>query len=162
MSASAIIHLSSHGFFDEESPMHSNVVLFQEPLTPLDLSWLAIPAKLVVFNSCLLAFSGVFNSGTELSFAHALLGSGACAFVGTLWMMGDVASLIFMVLFYKAMMVEGLTPSGALAEAQFRMRNFTELNKDDLVDHLLCVFNQAAEKAGGLSTIRQYIVEYKY
>ncbi|KAI0969700.1 CHAT domain-containing protein [Xylaria arbuscula] len=159
---STIIHLSSHGSFNEESPMHSNVDLFQEPLTPLDLSRLAITARFVVFSSCLSAYSRVFDSGTALSFAHALLGSGACAFVGTLWMTGDVASLVFMVLFYEAMMVEGLTPSGALAKAQFRMRNFTESDKNDLVDHLLCVFNQEAEKAGGLGTIQQYVLNYRY
>ncbi len=159
---SAIIHLSSHGSFNEESPMHSNVDLFQESLTPLDLSRLAITARFVVFSSCLSAYSRVFDSGTALSFAHALLGSGACAFVGTLWVTGDVASLVFMVLFYKAMMDRGLTPSGALADAQFRMRNFTETDKNHLVDDLLCLFNQEAEKTGGLSTIQQYVINYRY
>ncbi|KAI0434711.1 CHAT domain-containing protein [Xylaria sp. FL1042] len=152
---STIIHLSSHGSFNEESPMHWNVDLFQEPLTALDLSRLAITARFVVFSSCLSAYSRVFDSGTALSFAHALLGGGACAFVGTLWMTGDVASLVFMVLFYKAMMVEGLAPSGALADTQFRMRNFTEVDKITLVDDLLTVFNQEAEKTSGLSTIKQ-------
>ncbi|KAI0490821.1 hypothetical protein F4859DRAFT_24656 [Xylaria cf. heliscus] len=159
---STIIHLSSHGAFNEESPMHSNVDLFQEPLTPLDLSRLAITARFVVFSSCLSAYSRVFDSGTALSFAHALLGSGACAFVGTLWVTGDVASLVFMVLFYKAMMVHGLTPGGALADAQFRMRNFTEDDKNALVDELLGLFNQEASKTGGLSTIQQYVINYRY
>ncbi|KAI1131933.1 hypothetical protein F5Y10DRAFT_25981 [Nemania abortiva] len=142
---STIIHLSSHGTFNEESPMHSNVDLFQEPLTPLDLSRLAITAKFVVFSSCLSAYSRVFDSGTALSFAHALLGSGACAFVGTLWVTGDVASLVFMVLFYKAMMIKGLTPGSALADAQFRMQNFTDTDMKSLVDELLNVFNQEAK-----------------
>ncbi|KAI1429556.1 hypothetical protein F5Y12DRAFT_411476 [Xylaria sp. FL1777] len=159
---SAIIHLSSHGSFNEESPMHSNVDLFQESLTPLDLSRLAITARFVVFSSCLSAYSRVFDSGTALSFAHALLGSGACAFVGTLWVTGDVASLVFMVLFYKAMMVGGLTPSGALADAQFRMQNFTEADKSLLVNDLLRLFNQEAEKTGGLSIIQQYVINYRY
>ncbi|KAI8950817.1 hypothetical protein F4801DRAFT_547711 [Xylaria longipes] len=158
---STIIHLSSHGTFNEESPMHSNVDLFQEQLTPLDLSRLAISARFVVFSSCLSAYSRVFDSGTALSFAHALLGSGACAFVGTLWVTGDVASLVFMVLFYKAMMVEGLTPGGALADAQFRLRNFTEEDKNSLIDDLLSLF-QEASKTGGLSTIQQYVINYKY
>ncbi|KAI1365318.1 hypothetical protein F5Y08DRAFT_304154 [Xylaria arbuscula] len=159
---SAIIHLSSHGSFNEESPMHSNVDLFQESLTPLDLSRLAIAAKFVVFSSCLSAYSRVFDSGTALSFAHALLGSGACAFIGTLWVTGDVASLVFMVLFYKAMMADGLSPSGALADAQFRMRTFTEADKSRLVDDILLLFHQEAEKTGGLSTIQQYVINYKY
>ncbi|KAI0437706.1 hypothetical protein F4803DRAFT_132764 [Xylaria telfairii] len=159
---STIIHLSSHGTFNEESPMHSNVDLFQEPLTPLDLSRLAITARFVVFSSCLSAYSRVFDSGTALSFAHALLGSGACAFVGTLWVTGDVASLVFMVLFYKAMMIEGLTPGGALADAQFRLRNFTEEDKNSLVDDLLGLFNHEASKTGGVSTIQQYVINYRY
>ncbi|TGJ79623.1 hypothetical protein E0Z10_g9155 [Xylaria hypoxylon] len=159
---STIIHLSSHGTFNEESPMHSNLDLFQESLTPLDLSRLAITARFVVFSACLSAYSRVFDSGTALSFAHALLGSGACAFVGTIWVTGDVASLVFMVLFYKAMMVEGFTPSGALADAQFRMRNFTEADKNHLVDDLLCLFNQEAEQTGGLNTIQQYVINYRY
>ncbi|KAI0801676.1 hypothetical protein GGR55DRAFT_692429 [Xylaria sp. FL0064] len=159
---SSVIHLSSHGSFNEESPMQSNVDLFQEPLTPLDLSRLTITARFVVFSSCLSAYSRVFDSGTALSFAHALLGSGACAFVGTLWVTGDMASLVFMVLFYKAMMIEGLAPSGALADAQLRMLNFTEADKNNLVDDLLTVLNQEAEKTSGLSTIQQYVTNYRY
>ncbi|KAI0194126.1 CHAT domain-containing protein [Xylaria flabelliformis] len=159
---STIIHLSSHGTFNEESPMHSNVDLFQEPLTPLDLSRLAITARFVVFSSCLSAYSRVFDSGTALSFAHALLGSGACAFVGTLWVTGDVASLIFMIFFYEAMMVKGLTPGSALAYAQFRLRNITEDDKNSLVDDLLSLFNQEASKTGGSSAIQQYVINYRY
>ncbi|KAI8633069.1 hypothetical protein F5Y19DRAFT_287121 [Xylariaceae sp. FL1651] len=159
---SAIIHLSSHGTFNEDAPMLSNVDLFQESLTPLDLSRLAITARLVVFSSCLSAYSRVFDSGTALSFAHALLGSGACAFVGTLWITGDVPSLVFMVLFYKAMMVKRLTPSGALADAQLRMQNFTEADKNELVDDLLELFHQEAAKRGGMNTIEQYVINYKY
>ncbi|KAK5631186.1 hypothetical protein RRF57_006901 [Xylaria bambusicola] len=158
---SSIIHLSSHGYFNEESPMYSNVDLFQDSITPLDLSRLAITARFVVFSSCLSAYSRVFDSGTALSFAHALLGSGACAFVGTLWVTGDVASLVFMVLFYEAM-IEGLAPSGALAEAQFRMRNFSEMDKSRLVDDILLLFNQEAKKTGGLDAIEQYVLNYKY
>ncbi|KAI3323217.1 hypothetical protein HD806DRAFT_104806 [Xylariaceae sp. AK1471] len=159
---STIIHLSSHGTFNEESPMDSNVDLFEEPLTPLDLSRLAIRARFVVFSSCLSAYSRVFDSGTALSFAHALLGSGACAFVGTLWVTGDVASLVFMVLFYKAMMVKKLAPSGALADAQLIMRNFTDADKNNVVDDLLTLFNQEAAKRGGLSTIGKYVFNYRY
>ncbi|KAI1180859.1 hypothetical protein F4777DRAFT_175665 [Nemania sp. FL0916] len=159
---STIIHLSSHGYFNEESPMQSNVDLFQESLTPLDLSRLAITARFVVFSSCLSAYSRVFDSGTALSFAHALLGSGACAFVGTLWDTGDIASLIFMVLFYKAMMVDGRTPGGALADAQFCMKNFTEADKNNVADDLLSVFIHEAVKPGGISTLHQYVINYRY
>ncbi|KAI0408073.1 hypothetical protein F4802DRAFT_605142 [Xylaria palmicola] len=159
---STIIHLSSHGTFNEESPMHSNVELFQESLTPLDLSRLAITARFVVFSSCLSAYSRVFDSGTALSFAHALLGSGACAFIGTLWVTGDVASLVFMVLFYQAMMIKGRSPGGALADAQFRMRNFTEADKNHLVDDLLGLFDHEAAKTGGQDTIKQYVINYGY
>lgn len=159
---STIIHVSSHGTFNEESPMHSSVELFQEPLTPLELSRLAITARFVVFSSCLSAYSRVFDSGTALSFAHALLGSGACAFVGMLWVTGDVASLVFMVLFYKAMMAEGLTPGGALASAQSRMQNFTEVDKNHLIDDLLYLFHREAAKTGGLSIIQQYVINYRY
>jgi CHAT domain-containing protein len=159
---STIIHLSSHGTFNEDSPMDSNVDLFDEPLTPLDLSRLAITARFVVFSSCLSAYSRVFDSGTALSFAHALLGSGACAFVGTLWVTGDVASLVFMVLFYKAMMVKSLPPSGALADAQLIMRNFTDADKDRIVDDLLALFNEEAAKRGGSSMIENYVLNYRY
>ncbi len=148
--------------FQRRIPMHSNVDLFQESLTALDLSRLAITARFVVFSSCLSAYSPRFRFRHSLSFAHALLGSGACAFVGTLWVTGDVASLVFMVLFYKAMMDRGLTPSGALAE---RAISHAELHRDGQEpssDDLLCLFNQEAEKTGGLSTIQQYVINYRY
>ncbi|KAI1332040.1 hypothetical protein F5Y16DRAFT_212211 [Xylariaceae sp. FL0255] len=159
---STIIHLSSHGTFNEDSPMQSNIDVFKEPLTPLDLSGLAMTANLVVFSSCLSAYSRAFDSGTALSFAHALLGSGACAFVGTLWVTGDVPSLVFMVLFYKKMMIDGLTPSAALADAQKRMREFTPECKKEVVDDLLVLFNTEAARRGGITQIEQYVINYRY
>ncbi|KAI1334311.1 hypothetical protein F5Y15DRAFT_292835 [Xylariaceae sp. FL0016] len=158
---SNIIHLSSHGTFNEEFPILANVDVFHEPMTVLDVSRMALRPDIVIFSSCLSAHSRVFDSGTALSFAHALLGSGACAFVGTLWITGDIPSLVFMVLFYQAMMEKRLTPSGALAEAQHRMKAFTEADKLEVVGLLLELFTSEVKRSGR-STIEKYVINYRY
>lgn len=118
-----VLHLCAHGTFDDQDPARSGIQLFRDPLTIHDWGELAIKADLVVFSSCLSGVSKAFQSGSAFGFAHALLGTGARAFIGSLWPVHDQATLLLMVMFYEEL--KRLSPAEALHNAQMRMRNLS-------------------------------------
>jgi CHAT domain-containing protein len=130
-----VLHLSAHGDFNQNLPMRSKIRLFKDSLTILDLTKLAIKAELVVFSSCLSGFSRAFDSGGAFSFAHALLGTGTRAFVGTLWPVDDAAALLVMVIFYEKLQ-QGSSPADALQAAQNAMIEMDQAGLDRLVDRV--------------------------
>lgn len=118
-----VLHLCAHGTFDDQDPARSGIQLFRDPLTVHDWGELAIKADLVVFSSCLSGISKAFQSGSAFGFAHALLGTGARAFIGSLWPVHDQATLLLMVIFYEEL--KSFSPAEALHNAQMRMRNLS-------------------------------------
>lgn len=118
-----VLHLCAHGTFDNQDPARSGIQLFRDPLTIHDWGELAIKADLVVFSSCLTGISKSFQSGSAFGFAHTLLGTGARAFIGSLWPVHDQATLLLMVMFYEEL--KSFSPAEALHNAQMRMRNLS-------------------------------------
>lgn len=131
-----ILHLCAHGTFNHEAPMLSKIRLFKGSLTVLDLSEFQLRAALVVFSSCLSGHSKSFDSGGAFSFAHTLLGSGARAFIGTLWPVDDAVTLLFMMMFYEHLW-SGDSPAVALQKAQCDMRCLSPERMSSLIEKLL-------------------------
>jgi CHAT domain-containing protein len=155
-----ILHLCAHSNFNYESPMRSKIYLFKGSLTLKKLNDLNLGAELVVFSSCLSGLSRVLNSGGAFSFAHTLLGSGARAFMGTLWPVDDSATLVLMMLFYEKLRT-GASPAESLRQAQEKMRNFT---RDDLVrvtDRLFDLDHDDFGNRNGEST-QKYVINLRY
>jgi CHAT domain-containing protein len=125
------LHLCAHSTFDTKDPARSGIQLFNDPLTIHDWRDLAIKADLVVFSSCLSSISKAFHSGSSFGFAHALLGTGTRAFIGSLWPVDDQATLLLMMMFYEQL--RKFSPAEALHNAQMMMRNLTEDVVWDLV-----------------------------
>lgn len=129
-----VLHLCAHGTFDNQDPASSGIQLFRDPLTIHDWGELAIKADLVVFSSCLSGISKAFQSGSAFGFAHALLGTGARAFIGSLWPVHDQATLLLMVIFYEEL--KRFSPAEALHNAQIRMRNLSFADIYEIVQRL--------------------------
>jgi CHAT domain-containing protein len=134
VSKSRVLHLCAHSTFDDQDPVRSGVQLFREPLTISDLRDLAIKADLVVFSSCLSGFSKAFHSGSAFGFAHTLLGTGTRAFIGSLWPVDDLATLLLMMMFYEAL--QEMSPAEALHVSKMRMRELKMEDVWELVDRL--------------------------
>jgi CHAT domain-containing protein len=132
---SSILHLSAHGDFDHDFPLNSKIHLLDEPLTVNDFKNFQLRASLVIFSACLSGLSSASDSGSSFSFAHALLSSGARAFIGTLWPVNDVATLLIMMLFYERLR-EGQSPASSLRGAKLAMRKLTEEDLVQLVKKL--------------------------
>jgi CHAT domain-containing protein len=132
---SRIVHISAHGDFDTEFPLKSKIHLGSESLSVMDFRELHLQASLVVFSTCLSGLSRTSDSGSSFSFAHALLGSGAKAFIGTLWPVNDVATCIFMILFYEKLR-QGLSPVEAMRGTKLMLRVFAKKDLDSCIKTL--------------------------
>ncbi|KAJ4990033.1 hypothetical protein SVAN01_04496 [Stagonosporopsis vannaccii] len=149
---SHILHISAHSSFNAAAPLSSSLELFTTPLTIRHWRGLALTPALVVFSSCLSGFSRAYDSGSTIGFAHALLGSGTGAFIGSLWQVDDRATLLLMALFYDEL-ARPQTPVEALFGAQTRMRNLTTAALNDVVDRL-----ETGLSAWGPRETRLYVV----
>jgi CHAT domain-containing protein len=110
-----ILHLCAHSNFDDGDPLNSSVQLFREPWSITQWHDLSIKAHIVIFSSCLSAISQAYDSGSTFGFAHTLLATGTRAFIGSLWPVEDVATLLLMMLFYDGLR-RPLAPDEALYE----------------------------------------------
>ena len=132
---SQVLHFSAHCDFNPAAPLTSALDLFDPPLSIRHWPALKLSPALVVFSSCLSAVSRAYDSGSTIGFAHALLGTGTGAFIGSLWRVNDRATLLLMALFYDELACPK-TPTEALFEAQRRMRALTTSGLNDIVDRL--------------------------
>jgi len=97
-----IMHISTHGVLDTRSPWLSYISL-KEKMRVIDLVQVKSRAALIVFAACLSGLGQATIGNDVLGFSHAVLEAGATAYMGALWMVDDVATMILMVLFYRNM-----------------------------------------------------------
>ncbi|KAL4755840.1 CHAT domain-containing protein [Aspergillus foveolatus] len=108
--AAELIHIASHGTENFSSPWESTIL--GDRFRVLDMATKKCSASLVVF-SCCLSGKGQISSGDDLvGFAHAVLQSGAQAFLGGLWKVCDQSTMLLMHLFYKILSAHGNPRSG--------------------------------------------------
>jgi tetratricopeptide (TPR) repeat protein len=125
-----ILHLATHGVFDERRPDFSGIILSLvgrdgRPafgyLNTHDLAGLNLPFDLVVLSACD-SGAGVNLSGEGVTgLNHAFLSAGARRVVSTLWSVDDEISKELMTTFYRGMLRDGLNPSEALRRSQVKM-----------------------------------------
>jgi CHAT domain-containing protein len=99
LETSNIVHVCTHGYIDQARPLQSYISL-QEKLRVADLAYVKARANLVIFSACLSGAGFNTLSDDVLGFSHALLASGVLAYIGALWRVDDVTTLIHMYLFY--------------------------------------------------------------
>lgn len=104
-------------------------------LTVWDWHDLNVRANLVVFSSCLSAFSKTASSGQSLGFSSAILSTGTNAFIGSLWLVDDKMTFLFMFISYQRLL-SGCEPASALFEAQESFRTVDSAKLRDFVHAL--------------------------
>lgn len=131
VSRARIVHFASHGLVDERHPELSGIVLsLVDPdgrpvdgfLQTRDIYRLRMSADLVVLSACRTALGKEVRGEGLLGLARGFMYAGAPRVVASLWTVPDRATEELMRLFYRAMLVDGHSPSVALAEAQRRLR----------------------------------------
>jgi CHAT domain-containing protein len=122
-----IIHLATHGFFNDERWWRSALLLRRTPaldddglLQPLELCRLDLDADLVVLSACRTG-TGRFSRGEGiLGLSGAIMAAGARSVISSLWTVNDKSTAALMTRLYRYL-EEGKTKAGALRQAKLEM-----------------------------------------
>lgn len=144
-----IVHMCGHSDFNRRHPFGSKTYNTRKPLSLLDWIELNVRANLVVFSSCLSAFTQLSDSGHGFGFSYTLLSTGTRAFIGSLWPVNDQATFLFMMLFY-GFLGAGISPAEALHKAQTHLR---DLDKNGLLQ----LVGLVRQRIGGLGDASEYV-----
>ncbi len=125
-----IIHFATHGLLDPAHPERSGLVLslvdeagrsrngFLETQTIYNLN---LSADLVVLSACQTGIGKNVQGEGLLAVTRGFMYAGASRVVATLWSVDDEATAELMGRFYKALLVEKLSPAAALRRAQMQL-----------------------------------------
>lgn len=107
---SDVVHLAAHGAEVNSSPWESFIQLGEGGrFRVVDLARIrSSRAGLVVFGACSSGRTGGAGGGggggdDAVGFAHAVLQSGSLSFIGALWKICDLASMLLMHIFYRTL-----------------------------------------------------------
>lgn len=122
----SLIHLSCHGTFDAQAPLHSGLHLADGVLTAAALLDRPpfLQAELVTLSACESGRSGVLGGDELLGLVRAFLVAGAPAALVSLWAVDELSTRLLMQFFY-ATLAEGVPAAAALRQAQQRLAGLT-------------------------------------
>ena len=119
-----ILHLATHGLWDEDNPDLSALALSESAdtlednfLSAYELAQLQTRSQLVVLSACETAKGEQQNTDGVMSIARYLMYGGAPAVIATRWQVNDQATAFIMQNFYKYL-YEGKTVKEAIKTAQ--------------------------------------------
>lgn len=116
-SQARLLHLATHGDYNQDNPLFSGLALADGALNTLDVFNLRLQASLVTLSACQTGRS-VVKGGDELQgLLRAFLYAGAQSLLLGLWRVADGATLHFMERFYHSL-AQGMTKGEALRRAQ--------------------------------------------
>lgn len=126
-----ILHFATHGIIDSESPEASGLVLSMldqagHPrngyLRLSDIYDLEVPADMVVLSACRTYLGQSVQGEGLIGLSRGFMCAGSKSVVASLWKVDDEATAHLMSAFYKAMWIDGLSPSAALRKAKLSIR----------------------------------------
>ena len=126
---SRILHLALHSKVNLESPLYSELLLFEEQVTASEIYNQDIQSDLVVLSACDTGFGKIEKGEGIMSFSRAFTYAGAKSTVNSLWEVPDIETAKLMRMFYDNI-DRGMQKHQALA-----MAKQTYINSSD--DHLL-------------------------
>jgi CHAT domain-containing protein/tetratricopeptide (TPR) repeat protein len=96
-----LIHIATHGYHRQDSPMFSGIRLGDSILSLYDLYRFNLPAELITLSGCATGVSTVAGGDELLGLVRGLIRAGARAALLTLWDVQDRSTLEFMTSFYR-------------------------------------------------------------
>jgi CHAT domain-containing protein len=131
---SDFLHICTHGYYDADYPYNSHLLL-KEHFRVLDMLAVRSEVSLVTFSACLSGVGRASDAGDIQGFSHAVLAAGANCYLGALWEVNDVATMIHMHIFYSCLLrlYRGCTISFAWGIATITLYR---LSLDEAINHL--------------------------
>ena len=105
LSESDIVHLSTHGHTESRSPWQAWISL-RERFHVVDLTSVACRARMVFFEACLSGLGKATFGNDVTGFSHSMLSCGASVFLGALWRVDDLSTMLLVVLFYRGLAID--------------------------------------------------------
>ena len=116
MADASLIHLATHGVFNQKSPLDSYVVFADHNITAREIMGLRTKADLVVLSACETGVSHPLGGDELAGLAQAFFYAGARSLIVSLWRVADGSTAELFRLFYRALKIKG-DKSEALSEA---------------------------------------------
>ena len=150
--AAHFIHVAAHGVeFDFDDPEKAHIRL-KEPVHVLDMQTWNTKAHLIFFATCFSGTGLMTETGDLIGFSHTILGSGARAFIGSLWAASDVATFFLVYFFCQGLkeVIEDRRNTSTLAEiftkAQFDLAGLRRERAQQIVDEVKEVWETCRER----------------
>ena len=118
---SRVVHIATHGYFRQDNPMFSSIRLGSSHLSLYDLSYLQLPAELIVLSGCATGLNVVSPGDELMGLVRGLLQAGAQSLVLSLWDVHDESTKEFMIGFYTRLQA-GLTKAKAIQATMRELR----------------------------------------
>jgi CHAT domain-containing protein len=126
-----VVHFASHALLDPKRPELSGIVLSlvdsqgnsQEGFLSVgDVSRMRLAAELVVLSACRTGLGKEVRGEGLVGLTRGFMHAGTPRVVASLWKVSDRATAALMDRFYRALLVEKLSPAAALRSAQLGLR----------------------------------------
>jgi CHAT domain-containing protein len=116
-----LIHIATHGFHRQDSPMFSGIRLGDSILSLYDLYKFKLPVELITLSGCATGVNTVAGGDELLGLVRGLIRAGARAALLTLWDVQDRSTLEFMTSFYTHL-AAGTNKAVSLQKAVWSVR----------------------------------------
>ncbi len=103
---SRLVHIATHGYFRQDSPMFSAIRLADSYLSLYDLYHMNLPVDLLTLSGCVTGLNVIAGGDELLGLARGLLYAGARSLLLSLWDVDDRSTADFMKLFYSHLLTE--------------------------------------------------------
>ena len=126
MPGARVIHLATHGMFDDEAGLSSAIALAPSNqddgwLTAAEILDLSLNADLVALSACSTGLGRISGDGV-IGLSRSLMASGVPSVLVSLWNVNDRATADLMVEFYTVWQGEGLGKARALRRAMLAVK----------------------------------------
>jgi CHAT domain-containing protein len=116
-----LIHIATHGYHRQDSPMFSGIRLGDSVLSLYDLYKFRLPVELITLSGCATGVNTVAGGDELLGLVRGLIRAGARAALLTLWDVQDASTLEFMTSFYRHL-AAGTNKAVSLQKAVWSVR----------------------------------------
>jgi CHAT domain-containing protein len=118
---SRLVHIATHGYFRQDSPMFSAIRLADSYLSLYDLYHMDLPVDLLTLSGCVTGLNVIVEGDESIGLSRGLLYAGAKSLLLSLWDVDDRSTAEFMKLFYSDLL-EGHSKAEALRRAMLDLR----------------------------------------
>jgi CHAT domain-containing protein len=116
-----LVHIATHGYFRQDSPMFSSIRMGNSYLSLYDLYHLHLPVELVTLSGCATGLNVVAAGDELIGLARGLFQAGAQSLLLSLWDVHDQSTAKFMAEFYREFQA-GEDKATAMRNAMLRVR----------------------------------------